>query len=121
MSNRAEFASGAGASCLAGELSRLRRLAPFPPLSPALKGPMMALFCFPNCHRYGPHHVSTQGRGLVKTSAGLIIMSFKERKMFPVCSGQVQQPRTALNELNQLDCCYESHLCFSYFSSKCQL
>lgn len=43
MSKLAKSASSARASCLAGELSRLRCLAPFPPLSPALNGPMMAL------------------------------------------------------------------------------
>lgn len=43
MSKPAKSASSAEASCLAGELSRLRCLAPFPPLSPALNGPTMAL------------------------------------------------------------------------------
>lgn len=48
----AESGSGVRASCLAGELSRLRCLAPFPPLSPALKRPTAALFLFLFCHRY---------------------------------------------------------------------
>lgn len=47
-----ECASGVGASCLAGELFRLRCLAPFSPLSPALRKPTMALFFSPVCHRY---------------------------------------------------------------------
>lgn len=52
MSNLAQCASGAGASCLAGELSRLRCLAPFPSLSAALKGLPMALFFQASvCHR----------------------------------------------------------------------
>lgn len=59
MSNLAKSASGARASCLAGELSRLRCLAPFSPLSPAMKGPMTALFFFPVCHRFCQHHVPT--------------------------------------------------------------
>lgn len=53
-------ASGAGASCLAGELSGLRCLAPFSPLSPAPKGLATALFCFsprPVCHGSCRHHV----------------------------------------------------------------
>lgn len=52
MSSLAESDSGAGASCVAGGLSRLRCLAPFSLLSPALKRPTTALFFLPICHRY---------------------------------------------------------------------
>lgn len=44
MSNLAESASGAGASCSAEELFRLRCLASFSTQNPALKRPTTALF-----------------------------------------------------------------------------
>lgn len=51
MSKLAKSASGAEASCLAGELSGLRCLAPFPPLSAPLNAPTMALLLLAVCQR----------------------------------------------------------------------